>query len=329
MLVSGRCFPCIYTVLLKPHVFIYTQKCLTSQLLEIGRLDTPKNTNYEPGQMFVHKLFGYRGIVLFGWLTRIYDQGATDVCRVSSAADKPTQMFNHSYNYLALMDTRDSPFASVENEPTFFRSLRSMYGFKYFIPDLDLVFHEDMLPYTTTETESFKHNLFEKFFVYDPSKQSSFKTTRALDEWQKKYNPRLGLSNAYKATTENIQVTTIPLYTGYRNTRRKNVHWWRVSVRIENLGESTVTLSSRHWQVFSMSSLSRTLRGRGVGGQVKILSQLSPAFQYSSHVSLIAPRGCMWGTFTLKREDESSFECRIPLLLLQSKESDKNIVAAP
>ena len=30
--------------------------------------------NYETGQMFLHKVFGYRGVVLFPWLARVYDR---------------------------------------------------------------------------------------------------------------------------------------------------------------------------------------------------------------------------------------------------------------
>ena len=36
------------------------------------------------------------------------------------------------------------------------------------------------------------------------------------------------------------------------------------------------------------------VRGRGVVGQEPILTKASPAFQYSSHVSLQAPSGHMW-----------------------------------
>ena len=47
---------------------------LTS-LSEVGKLEAIKiGGNYDTGQMFLHKVFGYRGVVLFPWLARVYDR---------------------------------------------------------------------------------------------------------------------------------------------------------------------------------------------------------------------------------------------------------------
>lgn len=38
-------------------------------------METPKaDGNYETGQLFLHRVFGYRGVVLFPWTARIYDR---------------------------------------------------------------------------------------------------------------------------------------------------------------------------------------------------------------------------------------------------------------
>lgn len=55
-----------------------------------------------------------------------------------------------------------------------------------------------------------------------------------------------------------------------------------------------------------------------------ILTKSQPAFQYSSHVSLQAPSGHMWGTFKMEREDGTSFDCRIPPFTLDSKQNLNN-----
>lgn len=91
---------------------------------------------------------------------------------------------------------------------------------------------------------------------------------------------------------------------------------------MENLGELSVQLRERHWRIFSLSGTLETVRGRGVVGQEPILSPHLPAFQYSSHVSLQAPSGHMWGTFRLEREDGHIFDCRIPPFSLESKPDD-------
>nr|CAD7571570.1 unnamed protein product [Timema californicum] len=97
---------------------------------------------------------------------------------------------------------------------------------------------------------------------------------------------------------------------------------WRYCIRLENLGELSVQLRERHWRIFSLSGTLETVRGRGVVGQEPVLSPSLPAFQYSSHVSLQAPSGHMWGTFRMEREDGYTFDCRIPPFSLESKSED-------
>lgn len=99
---------------------------------------------------------------------------------------------------------------------------------------------------------------------------------------------------------------------------------WRYSIRLENMGLMSVQLRERHWRIFSLSGTLETVRGRGVVGQEPILSPRLPAFQYSSHVSLQAPSGHMWGTFRLEREDGHMFDCKIPPFSLESKPEDDN-----
>jgi len=44
-------------------------------LAEVGKLEPVKlQGNYDTGQTFLHSVFGYRGIVLFPWLARVYDR---------------------------------------------------------------------------------------------------------------------------------------------------------------------------------------------------------------------------------------------------------------
>nr|CAD7454818.1 unnamed protein product [Timema tahoe] len=46
-----------------------------ARLAEVGRLETPKiQGKYDTGQLFLHRVFGYRGVVLFPWLARVYDR---------------------------------------------------------------------------------------------------------------------------------------------------------------------------------------------------------------------------------------------------------------
>lgn len=47
------------------------------RLAEVGKLSVPKNEEkYETGQFFLHRVFGYRGVILFSWRAKIYDRNA-------------------------------------------------------------------------------------------------------------------------------------------------------------------------------------------------------------------------------------------------------------
>lgn len=45
------------------------------RLAEVGKLETPKlQGQYEAGQLILHRVFSYRGVILFPWLARVYDR---------------------------------------------------------------------------------------------------------------------------------------------------------------------------------------------------------------------------------------------------------------
>lgn len=85
----------------------------------MGRLEAPKDEgNYATGQLFLHKIFGYRGVVLFPWIAKVYDRdmGNQKVAEVDIEADNQKQNVNkevqkrtHTY-YQVLIDQRDCPF---------------------------------------------------------------------------------------------------------------------------------------------------------------------------------------------------------------------------
>lgn len=43
----------------------------------MGKLSLPKSQEkYETGQLFLHRIFGYRGIILFPWRAKVYDRNS-------------------------------------------------------------------------------------------------------------------------------------------------------------------------------------------------------------------------------------------------------------
>ncbi|XP_064460813.1 polymerase delta-interacting protein 2-like [Ornithodoros turicata] len=295
-----------------------------TRLAEVGRLETPKSEGkYDTGQLFLHRVFGYRGITLFPWMARVYDRDVS-----SKRGEENSEGFNHvgrevkgrthTY-YQVLIDSRDCPFVRTQTEAVTFLGSQDNSRSLYAIPGLDYVAHEDVLPYTATEQQPIQHELFDKFLMVDPDKDPPLCARDTLRAWQEKNHPWLELSDVHRETTESVRVTVIPFYMGCRVAQNTTVYWWRYCIRLENLGDLAVQLRERHWRIFSLSGTLETVRGRGVVGQEPILSKSQPAFQYSSHVSLQAPSGHMWGTFRMEREDGFTFDCRIPPFSLESK----------
>ncbi|EDV92866.1 polymerase delta-interacting protein 2 [Drosophila grimshawi] len=365
-----------------------------TKLAEVGRLLEAKEGKYDTGQLFLHRIFGYRGVILFPWTARVYDRdlhntrkqsaaitttstecnteattttlraktgdssngttatahhdeaqssswqagtgvidtqsSATTMGTASPATNRSTTSAVDSKEvkgktqtfYQVLIDNRDCPYIRAQTEAVTFLGNQDSNRSLYAIPGLDYVAHDDIMPYCSTDKHPLQHELFDKFLTYAQDAEPPFVGQDTLKAWQEKNHPWLDMSDVHKETTENVRVTVIPFYMGCRETPASSVYWWRYCIRLENLGELSVQLRERHWRIFSLSGTLETVRGRGVVGQEPILSPRLPAFQYSSHVSLQAPSGHMWGTFRLEREDGYSFDCKIPPFSLESKPDD-------
>lgn len=315
-------------------------RAYATKLAEVGRFESPKvQGKYEAGQLFLHRIFGYRGVVLFPWLAKLYDRDliaktkdsplfdeklpkTPDEADISSDLGKELKGDVVTY-YQALIDQRDCPYIRAQPEAVTFLGSQKDTSL-YAIPGLDYVNHEDVLPYMSNDAQPIQHELFDKFLVAESNKVPPFSSSAALRVWHERNHKWLELSDVHRETTENIRVTVIPFYMGARTLQQNQSFWWRYSIRLENLGMESVQLRERHWRIFSLSGTLETVRGRGVVGQEPVLSPRQPAFQYSSHVSLQASSGHMWGTYRMERADGSLFDVRIPPFSLESKEDDAN-----
>ncbi|XP_067929244.1 polymerase delta-interacting protein 2-like [Watersipora subatra] len=292
----------------------------SSRLVEVGKLQVPKlQGKYESGQLFLHEIFGYRGVILFPWVAKVYDRDDTKALSYPSGRHgKDVVGKTHTY-YQTLMDSRDSADINTQTESVTFLGSPDSGEKLCSIPGLDYVSHENIVPYMTSDQNPIQNDLFEKFFIYDKDSDPAWIAEDTLRSWQRLNHPWLELSEVHRQTTNNIRVTVTPFYMGNREAHSSRVYWWRYIVRIENLGKETVQLRERHWRIFSLSGTLETVRGRGVVGKEPVLSSQQPAFQYSSVLSLQAPSGHMWGVFKMEKEDGSTFECKIPPCSLESK----------
>ena len=87
----------------------------------MGKLETPKtDSSYDTGQLILHRVFGYRAVVLFPWKARVYDrdQNQNQTCNnlgdqtghnLPPNASKEVRKRTHTF-YQVLIDQRDFPF---------------------------------------------------------------------------------------------------------------------------------------------------------------------------------------------------------------------------
>lgn len=56
----------------------------------MGKLELPKiQGKYDTGQLFLHRIFGYRGVILFPWLAQVYDRDLPSNSSLASATSTP------------------------------------------------------------------------------------------------------------------------------------------------------------------------------------------------------------------------------------------------
>lgn len=99
-------------------------------------MESPKlQGKYDTGQLFLHRVFGYRGVILFPWLARVYDRdlpnqsskiektpanriddgssGSSDTSSSNSTTQENVEKENKGKTntfYQVLIDSRDCPY---------------------------------------------------------------------------------------------------------------------------------------------------------------------------------------------------------------------------
>ena len=82
-------------------------------------------------------------------------------------------------------------------------------------------------------------------------------------------------------------------------------------IEIENRGERTVRLLSRHWWIVDAHDQVREVEGEGVVGQQPVIMP-GQAFSYSSWCVIPTPTGRMRGTYSMVATGGETLEVPIP-----------------
>jgi ApaG protein len=128
----------------------------------------------------------------------------------------------------------------------------------------------------------------------------------------------------YRAVTRNIEVTVAPRFLPERSAPDKGHFFWAYTITISNLGQATVQLLTRHWQITDAQGRLQEVRGAGVVGEQPILNP-GESFEYTSGVPLPTSSGFMSGSYGMVTDDGERFDIEIPAFSLDSAQGGRTI----
>jgi ApaG protein len=115
----------------------------------------------------------------------------------------------------------------------------------------------------------------------------------------------------YEAKTRGIVVRVAASYLPAKSDPLEGKHFWAYMIEIENHGEETVQLLSRHWVIRDSFNRVEEMTGAGVVGEQPTLKPRD-AFRYTSGVPLNAPSGTMRGSYQMLTDEGDAFDAEIP-----------------
>ncbi|WP_421792922.1 Co2+/Mg2+ efflux protein ApaG [Hyphobacterium sp.] len=121
----------------------------------------------------------------------------------------------------------------------------------------------------------------------------------------------------YECETDGVLVRVKPDFLDDQSEPSQARYVWAYTVEIENTGETTVQLISRHWSITDSKGKVDVVRGPGVVGEQPVLKP-GECFTYTSGAPLETPSGFMCGSYEMSRENGGRFDARIPAFSLDS-----------
>ena len=121
----------------------------------------------------------------------------------------------------------------------------------------------------------------------------------------------------YSETTRSITVTVEPAFLEEQSDPDEHRFVWAYAVRIENGGDTTVQLRSRHWRITDAFGKVQEVRGPGVVGVEPVLNP-GESFEYTSGTPLQTSSGIMAGSYRMETPTGDAFDIAIPAFSLDS-----------
>ena len=119
------------------------------------------------------------------------------------------------------------------------------------------------------------------------------------------------------ANTRGIAVSVEPTYLETRSSPDSSQYFWAYRVIIENQGQETVQLQSRHWMITNSRGEFTEIKGAGVVGEQPVLKP-GESYEYTSGANLNTTSGMMGGAYQMESEGGERFDIEIPTFSLDS-----------
>jgi len=113
-----------------------------------------------------------------------------------------------------------------------------------------------------------------------------------------------------EAITRDVRVSVEARYVAQRSRPEDGLWFFAYHVEIENLGEDTVQLVSRHWIITDGDARVEEVRGPGVVGEQPVLAP-GEAFNYTSACPLPTSFGTMHGSYQMVSQSGDRFDATI------------------
>ena len=113
-----------------------------------------------------------------------------------------------------------------------------------------------------------------------------------------------------EATTRGIRIRVQSQYVASQSSPEQGYWFFAYHVHIENVGEETAQLISRHWIITDGDGNVDHVRGPGVVGAQPHLGP-GESFDYQSACPLPTPVGAMNGTFQMVTDAGESFDAEV------------------
>ena len=100
-----------------------------------------------------------------------------------------------------------------------------------------------------------------------------------------------------------------------QSDKDKGPYVFAYTIEIENVGEGTAQLLSRHWIITDAHNIVQEVKGDGVVGEQPTLRP-GERFEYTSGCPLPTPVGTMKGTYTFVGQNGEKFDVPVPEFVL-------------